>query len=123
MPTNPVDQVVARLREALRPIDDDGQSHGGPDGWHPTAEEIGEWEDSFREASNPSAIRTLLDAFDADRAENERAQEARRQAQAETGTETMRTLPSTPPSLPLPLRLEVREMSTRTDWGYFGSAE
>ena len=55
-------EVVAALRQALRPIDDEGQQHGGPDGWSPTAEEIGEWEESFREAANPLAIRTLLDA-------------------------------------------------------------
>ena len=64
--------AIERMRQALRPIDDDGQSHGGPDGWSPTPEEINEWEETFREVANPTTIRALLDELDALRVDAER---------------------------------------------------
>ena len=54
------EQAAARIKQALRTIDDSGQSHGGPDGWSTTSEEIGEWQDYFRECASPEALKLLL---------------------------------------------------------------
>jgi hypothetical protein len=76
-------QAADRIAQALRPIDDDGQSHGGPDGWSPTAEEIGEWQDYFHECASPEALRALLaERTDASRLLAEKEGELKRLRQA-----------------------------------------